>query len=259
MRFVTWNVNSLKARQDLVALFLQEEAPDVLCLQELKLPTEAVPTALFAEAGYEVAVFGQPQWNGVLIASRHGLTDVHTGLPPADEGQARLVAATVAGVRLINLYCPQGQSVDSPKFPYKLAFYDALIDWLATSRGPLVVTGDLNVAPAAEDIFDPIGFANQPSFHPEEHARWGRLLGLGLADAARPFLPPNTYTFWDYRAGAFNRNLGMRIDHFLVSEELVPRVRGAVVHRSWRKKRKLADGDLAPSDHAPVALDLDLP
>jgi exodeoxyribonuclease III len=256
MKICTWNVNSLKARAEYVTRFLDAEAPDVLCLQELKLTTEAVPRELFEERGYQLAVHGQRQWNGVLIAAKgRAITDVHCGLPLGDDGQARLVAGTVDGIRLVNLYCPQGQSEDSPKFTYKLRFFDVLCEWLAEHHDPadpLLVLGDINIAPSADDLWDPERFRNVPSFHPLEHERWAKLLDLGLTDVVRPHIEPGTYTFWDYRAGSFRYGKGMRIDHLLATPPVAERVQGAWVGRDWRKK---VDG-LTPSDHAPVFIEL---
>ena len=255
MRIVTWNVNSLNARRDFVRLFLDEVAPDVLCLQELKLEASKVPVEVFEERGYHLAIHGQKSWNGVLIASKTPLTDVHRGLPEADEGQARSIAATTCEIRFVNLYCPQGQAVDSPKFPYKLAFFDALLRWLeaeADLEEPLVLLGDLNVAPRPEDVWSVEALAGIPSYHPDEHARWAELLELGLHDAVAPRVPPGTFTFWDYQGGAFHRNLGMRIDHVLVSGPVLPRITSASVARDWRKKKQ----GLTASDHAPVIVDL---
>ncbi|MEL6348059.1 MAG: exodeoxyribonuclease III [Myxococcota bacterium] len=258
MKLISWNVNSLNARKQLVTMFLDAVAPDVLCIQELKLPDDRVPTDIFTERGYHVAVHGQPRWNGVLIASKAPLADVHKGLPDGDEGQSRLIAATVDGVRIVNLYCPQGQAEDSPKFQYKLRFFDALIDWIDASAAPsdaLVVTGDINIAPRAHDIWAPDRFKNVPSFHPLEHARWNRLIEWGLIDALEPRMKPGTYTFWDYRGGAFYRNNGMRIDHFLVTDPINQRVASGKVHRDWRKKKTSPDGEkLTASDHAPVEM-----
>ncbi|MFO0744338.1 MAG: exodeoxyribonuclease III [Myxococcota bacterium] len=258
MLIVTWNVNSLAARADFVALFLDEVRPDVLCIQELKLETEKVPQELFASRGYATAIFGQKSWNGVLIASKTPLADVTTGLVPADQGESRLISATTSGpggmpLRVINVYCPQGQSVDSDKFPYKLGFYDGLDAWLRATHTPdqaLVLVGDLNVAPHEDDIWDPVGMSKWPSFHPEEHRRFQRLMDFGLVDAVKPHIPPKTYSFWDYRAGAFHKGWGMRIDHILVTAPVVPHVAEAWISREWRKKKK----DLTPSDHAPVGV-----
>lgn len=254
MKVVTWNVNSLNARGEYVQRYLDAEDPDILCVQELKLASEKVPVELFESRGYQVAVHGQPQWNGVLIASKAGLDDVHMGLPNGDDGQSRLVAATIAGVRYVNLYCPQGGSADSEKFPYKLAFYDALIDWTRAElerNRTLVMLGDLNVAPQPDDVWDPEQFVDVPSHHPEELKRWAELVGLGLEDVVYPRLPSNPkerFSFWDYRGMSFRFNKGMRIDHVLVTDDVADRVRSARVVRDWRKKK---DG-LTPSDHAPV-------
>lgn len=258
MRLVTWNVNSLNARREYVELFLDAESPDVLCVQELKLASDAVPREVFEARGYSVAIHGQPQWNGVMIASKRGISDVHMGLPEGDEMQARLIAATIDGVRVVNLYCPQGQSEDSPKFPYKLRFYDALIDWIANEHSPgdpLIVTGDLNIAPEPDDVWDVAEFVNVPSHHPLELERWAKLVEWGLTDVVKPRLPDKPkerFSFWDYRGGCFRFNKGMRIDHFLLTAPLLGRVEGAAIMRDWRKKK---DG-LTASDHAPVYLDL---
>ena len=255
MDIVTWNCNSLTARRVFVEAFLDAERPDVLVLQELKLETDKVPRELFTARGYDVAIHGQKSWNGVLIASRRGLADVAMGLPAADEGQSRFIAATIEGVRVINVYCPQGQSADSEKFQYKLAFYDALIARVEAelqAGGPFVLLGDLNIAPEATDLWDPAAFAGVPSFHPLEHQRFERLRRLGLADLVKPHITPNTYSFWDYRGAAFRFNQGMRIDHILGNDAVAARVEKAWIGRDWRKKRD----DLTPSDHAPVGVRL---
>ncbi|MGM0578925.1 MAG: exodeoxyribonuclease III [Myxococcota bacterium] len=253
MKIVTWNVNSLKARKAYVEKWLDAEDPDVLCVQELKLDGDKVPAEIFTERGYDVAIHGQPQWNGVLIASKTPLEDVAKGLPDGDEGESRLIAATTEGIRFVNLYCPQGQSADSPKFAFKLGFYKALRAWLAETcdpSKPLVVLGDMNVAPEARDIWSEEVMHDVPTYHPLEHEEWGKLTALGLHDAVKPFVEPGTFSFWDYRGGAFPRNMGMRIDHVLVTEPLVGRVEDAFIQRPYRKKW---DG-LTPSDHAPVGI-----
>ena len=255
MKIVTWNVNSLNAREELVARFLDAERPDVLALQELKMEADQVPRDLFISRGYHLAVHAQKRWNGVLLASRQPITDVMMGLPAAEEDQARVLAATTGGVRFVNLYCPQGQAIDSPKYPYKLAFYDALSAWLRTQldpAAPWVVLGDLNIAPRAEDIWDPERFRDIPTFTPEEHVRWAELVSFGLADVLAPRVPPHTYTFWDYRGGAFHKRQGMRIDHVLATAPVDARVAAVAVERDWRKKVT----DLTPSDHAPVSVTL---
>jgi len=257
MRIVTWNINSINARKDLTALFLDQEQPDVLAMQELKLETEKVPRDLFESRGYHVAILGQRSWNGVLIASKTPLADVQTNLA-SDNGESRFIAATTAGLRIINLYCPQGQSVDSEKFPYKLGFYDALIHRLNTDHRPdepLIVMGDLNVAPGPDDVWDVSKFEGIPTYHPLEHQRWKRLVEFGLQDLVQPHVPPRTFSFWDYRGGDFRFNHGMRIDHLLGTAVVAARVTKAEVLRDWRKKKD----DLTPSDHAPVAIELAAP
>lgn len=255
MNIVTWNCNSLNARADLVAEFLDAERPDVLALQELKLETERVPVAMFKDRGYHVAVHGQRAWNGVLIASRAPLEDVVCGLPEAEQEQSRVIAATTAGVRLVNVYAPQGQAVESDKFTYKLAFCDALSTWLEArlaDPSPLILLGDLNIAPEARDLWDPERLAAVPSFHPLERKRLARLTALGLSDLVGPRVPPGTYSFWDYRGAAFRMNQGLRIDHLFGNAAAAARASAARIGRDWRKKR----GDLTPSDHAPVTVTL---
>ena len=255
MKIVTWNVNSLNARAEFVSLYLDAEAPDVLCMQELKLEDKDVPREVFETRGYHLETFGQPQWNGVAIASKEPLSDVHRGLPAGDDGQSRLIAATTSGIRFVNLYCPQGQRVDSPKFPYKLGFYRALNDWLRAECDPgqpLIVTGDLNVARLERDVWNVEKVAGKPTFHPDEHALWDELLAFGLTDVCEPHIEPGKFSFWDYRGGDFHKNKGFRIDHHLVTAPLVPRVKGAWIDRDWRKKHE----GLTPSDHAPVGIEL---
>ncbi len=255
MRIVTWNINSLNARKDLAAMFLDAEQPDVLALQELKLETEKVPRDIFTSRGYELAVHGQKTWNGVLIASKLPLSDIETGLV-GDAGESRYIAATLGGLRIVNVYCPQGQSVTSDKFPYKLGFYDGLIARLEASlpaHPNLVLLGDLNIAPGPEDVWDVTKFDNIPSYHPLEHQRWKRLEALGLIDLVKARVPPRTFSFWDYRGGDFRFDHGMRIDHILGTASVDARVKGARVLRDWRKKKN----DITPSDHAPVLVELD--
>lgn len=254
MRIVTWNINSLNARKDLAAAFLDEVKPDVIGLQELKLETEKVPREVFESRGYHVAIHGQKSWNGVLIASRSPQTDVVMGLD-GDNGESRFIAATVDGIRFVNLYCPQGQNVESDKFAYKLSFYDALIarlEAVAKTSTELVVLGDLNVAPEPDDVWDVSKFEGIPSYHPLEHQRWRRLLDVGLSDLVKPRLASGTFSFWDYRGGDFRFNHGMRIDHVLGTPAVAARVASAGVLRDWRKKR----GEITPSDHAPVFVEL---
>jgi exodeoxyribonuclease-3 len=254
MKICTWNVNSLKARAEYVSAFLDEVAPDVLGIQELKLETDKVPREMFEERGYHLAIHGQKQWNGVLIASKTPIEDVHTGLPMGDMGQSRLVACTTAGLRFVNLYCPQGQAVDSPKFTYKLGFFEQLRAWIAeeySPSDPLVVMGDINIAPKPHDVWNLEKMQGVPTYHPLEHEQWAGLVDWGLHDVVEPHIEPGTFSFWDYRAMSFRFNQGFRIDHVLMTEPLLGRVQGAWVERDWRKKK----GDLKASDHAPVVVD----
>ncbi len=253
LKLVTWNIFSYRARVDFLALFLDAVQPDVIAIQEVKLEADRVPVEVFESRGYHVAIHGQPQWNGVLLASKQPLEDVHRGLPDGDEGQARLIAATTFGIRFVNLYCPQGSSAESPKFAYKLRFFDALGAWIAANHTvdtPLCVLGDINIAPDPEDVYSVDAMAGVPTYHPEEHKRWAALVDWGLTDAVKGHVEPGKFSFWEYRAGAFHKNKGFRIDHFLVTSTVLQRVQSAQIHRSWRKKR----GTLKPSDHAPVEL-----
>jgi exodeoxyribonuclease III len=256
LKIVTWNAFSLRARIDFLAAYLDAEQPDVIAIQEVKLEEHAVPVEVFESRGYHVAIHGQKQWNGVLIASKEPITDVSKGLPGGDDGQARLIAGTTFGVRFVNLYCPQGSSVSSPKFAYKLRFFDTLIDWLTanyTPTEPLCVLGDINIAPNPEDVYSVEKMSGVPTYHPLEHERWHKLLDWGLHDAVLPFVEPGKFSFWDYQRGAFHKNQGFRIDHLLVTEPLRKRVRDAFIQRPWRKKQ----GDLKPSDHCPVGIVVD--
>ena len=253
MKIVTWNVNSIAARENHVANLLDLVGPDVLCLQELKRTDAEVPTDLFEEMDYWVEVHGQPSYNGVAIAAVAELEDVHRGLPGGDEGQARLIAATCMGVRIVNVYCPQGHAVGSDKYEYKLRFFDRLVQWLGEVASPnddLVLCGDINIAPDPCDLWDPVAMEGKVSNTPREHEAWRRLLDWGLTDACRPHLPDGTFTFWDYRMNYSRRGIGMRIDHILVTDSLLPRVRGAEVLEALRWEPK-------PSDHAPLVIDLE--
>ena len=260
MQIMTWNVNSLKAREEFVFDYLDETQPDVVCLQELKLEEDAVPKELFEQRGYEVAIHGQRQWNGVLIASKKPIRNVNSGLPGGDEGQSRLIACEVKDsnntLKLVNLYCPQGQSEDSPKFQYKLRFYQALRKWIDDHYEPaddLLIVGDLNIAPLKTDVWDVGEFKNVPTYHPLEHEEWKQLLSFGLEDVVQPYIEPGQFTFWDYRGARFRQNQGMRIDHALATKSVAGWVTDAKIDREARKKRK----GHAASDHAPVIVTID--
>jgi exodeoxyribonuclease III len=257
MRVATWNVNSAKQRLPRLLPWLDERAPDIVCLQETKLADDAFAQLLSAEAaarGYEIASFGEVQWNGVAILSRAGLEDVVRGLPGAPgfpHEEARAVAATCGGIRVQCVYVPNGREPDSEHYRYKLAWLDALRDVLATDRREAIVCGDMNIAPSDEDVFDPAAYVGHTHVTERERAALARLQALGLHDVVRERWPrERVFTYWDYRAGMFHQDLGMRIDLVLASDGVAERVRAAWVDRQARKGK-------GPSDHAPVIVDLD--
>jgi exodeoxyribonuclease III len=258
MRLATWNVNSLAARLPRVVDWLATTRPDILCLQETKLTDEAFPQAEMEALGYSAATHGSGQWNGVAIVSSVGLTDVCRGFPGEPgfpDAEARALGATCGGVRVWSLYVPNGRTVDSPHFTYKLAWLRALREALAaevSAMPPMVVCGDFNVAPADEDVWDPAAFIGSTHVTPAERGAVAALLELGLVDVpARALKGDRPFTYWDYRAGNFHKGLGMRIDLVLVGNLLAPRVTDAYVDREARKGK-------LPSDHAPVVVDVDL-
>lgn len=268
MRIATWNVNSLKARLEKVGWWLERAQPDILLMQETKLADADVPTAELERRGYAIAHHGEGRWNGVAIASRVGIADVVTNfgepLRPArtpdvgdDEplAEARMIAATCGAVRVVSIYAPNGRTVGSPFFAAKLAWYARLSAWLERSQRSseaLVIGGDFNVAPTDADVWDPKACHGGTHVSPEERAAFERLCDWGLVDAYRlVHAEPERYTWWDYRAGMFHKNYGMRIDHCLVSTPLAARVKWADIDREARK------GKPVPSDHAPLVVDLD--
>ena len=250
MRIATWNVNSLRARLGLVGDWLQQNGPEVLCLQETKVVDDLFPAGPLAEAGYQAVFTGQKTYNGVAILSRLPLADVTLRLPEAPgEDEKRFIAATVQDVRVINVYVPNGQAVGSPKFAYKLAWLERLRTFLAdtyTLQTPLVLCGDFNVAPEPRDVYDAEKVDGQILFHPEERKAFARLLDWGLQDTVRLYHDEaGLYSWWDYRAAAFRRNLGFRIDHILVTPPLAGRCTAVSLERGLRRLPK-------PSDHIPV-------
>lgn len=253
MKIATWNVNSLTVRLPQVLAWLQNQAPDVLCLQETKLEDAAFPRAAFIDAGYQAVFAGQKTYNGVAILARQPLREVQIGLPGFQDAQKRLIAASLGELRLICGYFPNGQAVGSEKYAYKLAWLEALIAWLPDElrRWPrLVLAGDFNIAPEDRDVHDPQAWAGQILCSEAERDAFRRLLVLGLHDAFRLFeQPAHSYTWWDYRQGAFRRNLGLRIDHLLVSAALRPQVHACTIDKTAR-------GAERPSDHAPVIMEL---
>ena len=257
MRVATWNVNSVKQRLPRLLPWLDERNPDVVCLQETKLADDALRDLLgdeLADRGYEVAVHGEASWNGVAILSRVGLEDVVPGLagaPGFPHPEARALAATCGGIRVYSVYVPNGREPGSEHYEYKLAWLAALRDAVAAGPEATLVCGDVNIAPTDEDVFDPEAYAGQTHVTAPERAALAELQALGLRDVVRDRWPDERiFTYWDYRAGMFHRDLGMRIDLILAGAPVAARVRAAWVDRQARKGK-------GPSDHAPVIVDLD--
>jgi exodeoxyribonuclease III len=257
VRLATWNVNSLKQRLPRLLPWLDERNPDVVCLQETKLTDDALLDLLgeeLTERDYEVAVHGEAGWNGVAIFSRVGLADVVPGLagaPGFPHPEARALAATCGGIRVHSVYVPNGREPGSEHYEYKLAWLAALRDAVAAGPEATVVCGDVNIAPTDEDVFDPEAYAGHTHVTAPERAALTELQALGLRDVLRDRWPgERVFTYWDYRAGMFHRDLGMRIDLILASAPVADRVRAAWVDRKARKGK-------GPSDHAPVIVDLD--
>ncbi|MFL6138976.1 MAG: exodeoxyribonuclease III [Frankiaceae bacterium] len=273
MRIATWNVNSVLARLPRLNEWLESAQPDVLCLQEIKCTADAFPGEGAEALGYEIAANGDGRWNGVAVLSRIGLAEVSLGFPgqppyapPPDEDdpaligappmvEARAVGATCGPLRIWSLYVPNGRSLDSPHYPYKLEWLAALKDALApeiATGSPFVVAGDFNIAPADQDVWDPAAFAGSTHVTDAERRALADLRGLGLTDVLPRAMKHDTpYTYWDYRAGMFHKNQGMRIDLVYASPPVATAVQDAYVDRDARKGK-------GPSDHAPVVVDVDL-
>jgi exodeoxyribonuclease-3 len=272
MRLATWNVNSVKARLPRLLEWLTETGPDIVCLQETKCSDDRFPSAEVGELGYAVATHGDGRWNGVALLSRVGIDDVTRGFPgepgfggqspepetlfdelPPPPPEARAIGATCGGLRVWSLYAPNGRTPDSPHYTYKLAWFAALRtaigDELAPGR-PLVACGDFNVAPTDADVWDPAVFTDSTHVTPAERQALADLRALGLHDVVpTPMKGPHPFTYWDYRAGMFHQNKGMRIDLVYASATVTERVRAAYVDREARKGK-------GPSDHAPIVVDL---
>ena len=257
MRIATWNVNSIKQRLPRLLPWLDEREPDVVCLQETKLADDAFAELLgdeLAKRSYAVAVHGEATWNGVAILSRVGLDDVVLGLagaPGFPRPEARAVSATCGGIRVVSVYVPNGRVPGSEHYQYKLAWLASLREMMGTRPEAAIVCGDMNIAPTDDDVFDPEAYVGQTHVTPPERAALSELQALGLRDVVRDRWPnERVFTYWDYRAGMFHQDLGMRIDLVLASAVVAARVRAAWVDRQARKGR-------GPSDHAPVIVDLD--
>ncbi|SDH79751.1 exodeoxyribonuclease III [Propionivibrio dicarboxylicus] len=250
MKVASWNVNSLKVRLPQLLDWLADRQPDVVCLQETKVEDSVFPHAEIEAAGYAVAFSGQKTYNGVAMLSRHGLADVVCGNPLFPDPQKRLIAATVGDLRIVCAYVPNGQEVGSDKYDYKLAWLEALERWLAemlAAHPRLIVTGDFNIAPDDRDVHNPKAWEGKILCSTPERAAFQRLLGLGLKDSFRLFeQPEKSFSWWDYRMLGFQKNLGLRIDHLLLSDALTPHCRASTIDREMRKRER-------PSDHAPVS------
>ncbi len=271
MRIATWNVNSLRARLEVVENWLARAEPDILLLQETKLADDDVPRLVFEAAGYEIVHHGEGRWNGVAIVSRIGIGDVVTnfgdgpvrdasGQPEEDFDpfdEARMISAVCGGVRCVSVYVPNGREVGSPFYAGKLRWLDRLGRWLGETCSPdepVVVGGDFNVAPTDDDVWNPTRAHGGTHVSPEEREALARLRGWGLTDAFRLQRPETgRFSWWDYRAGMFHRNEGMRIDLLYVTRPVAERVVWAEIDREARK------GKPTPSDHAPVVIDVDVP
>jgi exodeoxyribonuclease-3 len=253
LKLATWNVNSLKVRLPQLLDWLGAAQPDVVCLQETKLEDASFPAAQIEKAGYRSTFSGQKTYNGVAILSREAPAEVQAGIPGYDDPQKRVLAATVQGVRTICVYVPNGESVGSEKYRYKLAWLERLTAWLQSELGSnanLALLGDYNIAPDERDVYDPKAWEGQVLFSEPERAAFRRLIALGLADSFRLFeQPEKSYTWWDYRMNMFKRKLGLRIDHILLSAPLASACRSCTIERDMRARER-------PSDHAPVVADV---
>jgi exodeoxyribonuclease-3 len=255
MQIATWNVNSLRVRLPQLLEWLAANQPDIVALQETKVLDEAFPASEIAAAGYQVAFNGQKTYNGVAILARTPLSESVLEIPSFDDQQRRVLAACCGGVRVVNLYVPNGQSIASDKYEYKLRWLKALRVWLRAELAQyprLLVLGDFNIAPEDRDVHDPAAWSGSVLVSEPERAALGELLQIGLADVFRQFdQPPQTFSWWDYRAGSFRRNHGLRIDLILASTLLAARCTGSRID-------KLARSGERASDHAPVIASFDI-
>jgi len=255
MKIATWNVNSLKVRLPHVLQWLADNPVDALCLQETKLTDDKFPVAEIEAAGYRVAFTGQKTYNGVAILAKQPMADVVRNIPSFEDEQQRVIAATIGDVRVVCAYIPNGQSVGSDKYAYKLRWLDGLHDWLAgelAAHPKLALLGDYNIAPDDRDVHDPAAWQGNVLVSEPERAAFRRLIGLGLTDAFRLFeQPEKLFSWWDYRQMAFRRNMGLRIDHILLSAPLAAKCSACVIDKAPRKLEQ-------PSDHTPVVATIDL-
>lgn len=253
MRIATWNINGIKARLPVVLQWLEQQKPDIVCLQEIKTVDEGFPAAEFEALGYNVATHGQKSWNGVAILSRLPFDEVHRGLPGDDaDEQARLIEGVFSveggAIRVCNIYLPNGNPVDTEKFPYKLNWMERLIAFTRNRlelEEPFILLGDFNLIPAPIDAHDPDAWWGDALYRPESLEKFRALSNLGLTDAVRAVSSAPCYTFWDFQEGAWRRDNGIRIDHLMLSPQAADRLDGVTIHRDVRGWDK-------PSDHVPV-------
>jgi exodeoxyribonuclease-3 len=254
VRIVTWNVNSVRARLPRVTAWLLRHRPDLVCIQETKVQDADFPRLEMEALGYAVEIHGQKAYNGVALLSRMDLRDVTRGFGDLDDTEKRVIAATVGGIRVMNLYVPNGEAVGSAKYARKLHWLDRFGEILSERHRtdePLLLCGDFNIAPEDRDVHDPKRWRDKVLCSEPERERFRALVGWGLTDALRHLTPEGgIYTWWDYRLNGFPRNWGLRIDHFLVTAPVLSRVRTVTVDRDERGGEK-------PSDHAPVVLELE--
>jgi exodeoxyribonuclease-3 len=253
MKIATWNVNSLNVRAPQVLDWLTTEQPDVLCLQETKIEDHKFPYAALAEIGYQAVHLGQKTYNGVAIISRYPIEDVAFDIPNLEDPQKRVVAATILGLRVVCVYIPNGQSVGSDKYAYKLNWLNALtayVEQQLIAYPKLALLGDYNIAPDDRDVYDPVAWQGNVLVSEPERDAFKRLLQLGLHDSFRVLdQPEKLYSWWDYRMVAFRRNMGLRIDHILISTPLLATVKASWIDKAPRKLER-------PSDHTPVILEM---
>lgn len=256
MRIATWNINGLKARLDFLCVWLESRRPDVVGLQELKSEETQFPHARFAELGYTAHVHGEKAWNGVAVLTREPGEVLQRGLPGQEDFGARLIGVRVGGIDFTTVYCPNGKTLEHPDYRRKLGWFDALAGYWRERQGPhgaSVLCGDFNICPGVLDTWRGPAGDGEIFCTTEERERFAALLGLGLFDLYRERHPDErAFSWWDYRGGSFHRGHGLRIDTLLGSEPVRRRVREVVIDRDFRKKQ----GELSPSDHAPVYVDL---
>jgi exodeoxyribonuclease-3 len=253
VKLATWNVNSLNVRLPHLLTWLRDNPVEVLVIQETKLTDDKFPRAEIEAAGYKAAFHGQKTYNGVALLSKDAVTAVVKNILGFNDDQARVITATVAGLRVVGAYFPNGQAPGTDKFEYKMQWLRALRDWLReelAQHSQLILMGDFNIAPEDRDVYDPVAWAGQIHCTDEERGHFRHLLGLGLVDAFRLFdQPPKSWTWWDYRNLAFRKNQGLRIDHILASETLRTAIKTCTIDKAPRKLER-------PSDHAPVIVEL---